>query len=143
MQFTEISLLYTTYTHTQWGGTAVCYASDKGHSEVVKLLVQAGVDLELQITVIIYSCHGNNMSRYNVWQHNALLHYIYNHCIIIHCMTNNSLLSWVQLICTCVGLTPQFPFCSVTHDPFSILLSLSCVGESGHSTDYIIRQRSQ
>ena len=66
---------FTTYTHTQLGGTAVYHASAEGQSEVVKLLVQAGADLELQITVIIYSCHGNNMSRYNVWQRNALLHY--------------------------------------------------------------------
>ena len=51
MQFKEISLLYTTYTHTQLGGTAVCYASAEGHSEVVKLLVQAGADLELQTKV--------------------------------------------------------------------------------------------
>ena len=34
--------------HTQWGQTAVYLASVKGHSEVVKLLVQAGADLELQ-----------------------------------------------------------------------------------------------
>ena len=34
--------------HTQSGRTAVCSASVEGHSEVVKLLVQAGVDLELQ-----------------------------------------------------------------------------------------------
>ena len=75
MQFKEISLLYTTYTHTQLGGTAAFHASAEGHSEVVKLLAQAGADLELQITVIIYSCHGNNMSQYNVWQRDALLHY--------------------------------------------------------------------
>ena len=34
--------------HTQWGITAVYSASAEGHSEVVKLLVQAGADLELQ-----------------------------------------------------------------------------------------------
>ena len=34
--------------HTQWGQTAVYWASHNGHSEVVKLLVQAGADLELQ-----------------------------------------------------------------------------------------------
>ena len=32
----------------------------------------------------------------------------------------NSLLSRLQLTCTCVGLTPQLPFCSVTHVPFSL-----------------------
>ena len=40
------------FTHTQWGVTAVFSASDEGHSEVVKLLVQAGADLELQCKVI-------------------------------------------------------------------------------------------
>ena len=35
-------------TYTQWGQTAVYCASAYGHSEVVKLLVQAGADLELQ-----------------------------------------------------------------------------------------------
>ena len=34
--------------YTQRGQTAVYYASAEGHSEVVKLLVQAGADLELQ-----------------------------------------------------------------------------------------------
>ena len=34
--------------HTQWGQTAVYTGSWNGHSEVVKLLVQAGADLELQ-----------------------------------------------------------------------------------------------
>ena len=34
--------------HTQWGRTAVYRASLNGHSEVVKLLVQAGADLELK-----------------------------------------------------------------------------------------------
>ena len=34
--------------HTQWGETAVYKASANGHSEVVKLLVKAGADLELQ-----------------------------------------------------------------------------------------------
>ena len=34
--------------HTQRGITAVNIASFSGHSEVVKLLVQAGADLELQ-----------------------------------------------------------------------------------------------
>ena len=34
--------------HTQWGQTAVYLASAYGHSEVVKLFVQAGIDLELQ-----------------------------------------------------------------------------------------------
>ena len=52
---------FTTYTHTQWGEKAVYNASAKGHSEVVKLLVQAGADLELQNKVIIYSCHGYNI----------------------------------------------------------------------------------
>ena len=36
------------HTHTQLGETAVYYASGEGHSEVVKLLVQAEADLELQ-----------------------------------------------------------------------------------------------
>ena len=58
------NLSFTTYTHTQWGQTAVFSASAEGHdhSEVMKLLVQAGADLELQTKVIIYSCHGNDMS---------------------------------------------------------------------------------
>ena len=34
--------------HTQRGVTALYNASANGHSEVVKLLVQAGADLELQ-----------------------------------------------------------------------------------------------
>ena len=34
--------------HMQWGLTAVYCASVEGHSEVVKQLVQAGADLELQ-----------------------------------------------------------------------------------------------
>ena len=37
--------------HTQWGETAVYSASANSHSEVVKLLVQAGADLELQSEV--------------------------------------------------------------------------------------------
>ena len=37
--------------HSQWGMTAVNRASANGHSEVVKLLVQAGADLELQAEV--------------------------------------------------------------------------------------------
>ena len=37
--------------HTQWGETAVYKASLNGHSEVMKLLVQAGADLELQTEV--------------------------------------------------------------------------------------------
>ena len=45
---------FTTYTHTQWGGTAVYNASANGHSEVVKLLVQAGADLELQHKVCTF-----------------------------------------------------------------------------------------
>ena len=52
------NLSFTTYTHTQWAQTAVYHASANGHSEVVKLLVQAGADLELQHKVI-YSSHGN------------------------------------------------------------------------------------
>ena len=36
------------YSYTQMGQTAVFRASAKGHSDVVKLLVQAGADLELQ-----------------------------------------------------------------------------------------------
>ena len=39
------------HMHMQWGQTALYYASAKGHSEVVKLLVQAGADLELQYKV--------------------------------------------------------------------------------------------
>ena len=35
-------------TFTQWGQTAVYCASAYGHCEVVKLLIQAGTDLELQ-----------------------------------------------------------------------------------------------
>ena len=50
MQFLNLS--FTTYTNTQWGQTAVFCASAQGHSEVVKLLVQAGADLELQRKVI-------------------------------------------------------------------------------------------
>ena len=42
----ELSL--TTYTPPQLGHTAVFYASAEGHNEVVKLLVQAGADVELQ-----------------------------------------------------------------------------------------------
>ena len=57
---------FTTYTHTQRGRTAVYCASYHGHSEVVKLLVQAGVDLELQYKVLFCGV---------VWQRNALLHY--------------------------------------------------------------------
>ena len=41
-------LLYNIYKPPQWGETAVYSASAKGHSDVVKLLVQAGADLELQ-----------------------------------------------------------------------------------------------
>ena len=37
----------------QWGQTAVFSASACGHSEVVKLLIQAGADLELQDKVHI------------------------------------------------------------------------------------------
>ena len=39
------------YYYTQWSGTAVYRASAYGHSDVVKLLVQAGADLELQLEV--------------------------------------------------------------------------------------------
>ena len=39
------------YYYTQLGETAVYRASANGHSEVVKLLVQAGADLELQTEV--------------------------------------------------------------------------------------------
>ena len=39
--------------HTQWGETAIYKASANGHSEVVKLLVQAGADLELQTEVYL------------------------------------------------------------------------------------------
>ena len=47
-----INLSFVTYKHTQWGETAVYNASNQGYSEVVKLLVQAGADLELQNKVI-------------------------------------------------------------------------------------------
>ena len=33
---------YSILNYTQWGETAVYSASENGHSEVVKLLVQAG-----------------------------------------------------------------------------------------------------
>ena len=39
------------YTPPQWGGTAVYHASSEGHSKVVKLLVQAGANLELHTAV--------------------------------------------------------------------------------------------
>ena len=39
--------------HTQWGETAVYKASFDGNSEVVKLLVKAGADLELPREVYI------------------------------------------------------------------------------------------
>ena len=51
--FFGINLSFTTYTHAQLGRTAVYCASKEGHSEVVKLLVQAGADLELQHKVYI------------------------------------------------------------------------------------------
>ena len=44
-------MLYSSITFTQWGQIAVFSASAKGHSEVVKLLVQAGADLELHTEV--------------------------------------------------------------------------------------------
>ena len=44
-------IIFSTTTYTQRGQTAVYYASAEGHSEVVKLLVQAGADLELHTEV--------------------------------------------------------------------------------------------
>ena len=38
-------------SHEQWGQTAVYCASGAGHTEVVKLLVQAKADVELQTKV--------------------------------------------------------------------------------------------
>ena len=52
MHINIIMFLY--YTCTQKGQTAVYSASAYGHSEVVKLLVQAGADLELHTTVHIH-----------------------------------------------------------------------------------------
>ena len=46
-------LLFSSTTYTQWGQTAVYHASAEGHSEVVKLLIQAGADLEIQHKVHI------------------------------------------------------------------------------------------
>ena len=44
--------ILNTYNHTQqWGQTAIYCASAQGHSEVVKLLVQAEADLELSFKV--------------------------------------------------------------------------------------------
>ena len=55
--FIQIHWFVSLHIYTQWGQTAVFYASAKGHSEVVKLLVQAGADLELQTEVNILQCH--------------------------------------------------------------------------------------
>ena len=41
----------TSILHTQWGQTAIFSASAEAQSEVVKLLIQAGVDLEPQTEV--------------------------------------------------------------------------------------------
>ena len=45
--------------HMQWGHTAIYSASVEGHSEVVKQLVQAGADLELQRKVYIGEIHAS------------------------------------------------------------------------------------
>ena len=52
--------------YTQRGETAVYNASAQGHSEVVKLLVQAGADLELQPKV------------YTLWERFMLAHAVYD-----------------------------------------------------------------
>ena len=45
-------IFYSYTTYTQWGQTAVFNASAEGDSEVVKLLVHAGADLELHTTEV-------------------------------------------------------------------------------------------
>ena len=58
--------MFLYYIYTQWGQTAVYYASAEGHSEVVKLLVQAGADLELHHKVHI------------LWERFMLAHVVYD-----------------------------------------------------------------